>query len=211
MPAWSNKPPAVEKHLAFQLQRTPQDRPLCGIVTSEDMIGCNTHYWGGRTVPCEAPNCKACNESMPYRWHAYMSVYSEKSREHFLFEVTARAAVAFEQYRMAHGTLRGCLFNAVRPKRAKNSKVEIITKPADLTKYHIPDPPDLIKAMSVIWQLPAAGLPTSEGLGSTPQVRPSRRLLNRMRGENPTVTEPETLGDILAKSNGQSKKGDVKA
>lgn len=202
MPNWSNEAPKVERHLAFTLVRTPVDRPLQAIITSDDLLGCNTHYWGGRTLPCEAPDCKACNDASPFRWHAYFACIDPKSRHHFLFECTARAAIAFEQYRAAHGTLRGCWFKALRPKARRNSKVDIETKPADLTKIQLPDPPDIIKAMSVIWQLPGASLPTSPGLGGAPMVRPAKRVLQRMRGENPTPDQPETLGDIIAKANG---------
>lgn len=210
MPNWSNTPPPQDKHMAFALVRTPPDRPLTAIVTSDDLIGCNTHYWGGRTVPCEAPDCRACAESMPFRWHAYMSIFDQKTRDHMLFECTARAALAFEQYRVAHGTLRGCHFLAVRPKRGRNSRVEIVTKPADLTKITLPQAPDLVRAMSVIWQIPHAALPKHTGLNGSPDLSTNAAVLKRMRGDNPSTVDPPTMGEILSNTNGHKHKKGTK-
>lgn len=170
MPDWSNVVPAVDKHLAFTLRRTPSDHPLDAIVTSEDMVGCYTHFWGHRTVPCETPDCPACAAGMPFRWHCYMAAIDPKTREHFLFECTASAAKYFEQHRAAHGTLRGCFFRAMRPKRGRNSKVEILTKPADLTKIQLPPAPNVIQAMCVIWQIPTSATSSTEGRNYTPVV-----------------------------------------
>jgi len=206
MPNWSTEPPPSQKHMAFTLIRTPADRPLTAIATCEELIGCETHFWGGRTVPCEKPNCRACNESVPFRWHAYLTAYDPKTRDHFIFECTAHAAMAFTDYRSAHGTLRGCYFQAVRPKRGKNSKVEIATKPADIQKINLPEPPDLIKAMSVIWQLPAGGLPTSPGLDGHKQIRADARTLKQVTEQTPDVDEPPSIGSILSDPNPKPRK-----
>ena len=202
MPTWSTEPPPVPQHMGFKLRRTPPDAPLTAIVTSPDLIGCNTHYWGGRTYPCEMPDCKACNASIPFRWHAYLSAYDDHTHEHFLFECTAHAALAFRDYRAAQGTLRGCFFQALRPKRGKNGRIEIITKPADLTRCTLPQPPDLVRAISVIWQLPSLALPTSTGLDGAKQIRANARTIARMKGDRTDVPEPQTIGDVLA-GNGE--------
>lgn len=77
-----------------------------------------------------------------------------------LFEFTARAAEPLTQYRKAYGTLRGCLMNASRSNSAGNSRVTIRTKPADLEKITLPAEPNLLEALSIIWniELPAITL-----------------------------------------------------
>jgi hypothetical protein len=183
MPNWTNRRPENPDKYAYNLVRTPPDRPLTAICTADDLLGCHTHFYGNRTVPCEAPNCPACDDGMPSRWHAYLSAFDPKTHTHFLFECTAKAAQAFETYRDTYGTLRGCYFQALRPKRRKNSAVTIVTKPADLTRTNLPPPLDIPRAMSVIWQLPTSAIETPTAEHSTPTVAVQPEPLNRMRGQ----------------------------
>lgn len=155
MPNWSNELPPSNDQPGFTLRRTPPDRPLRAIATSTQLAVCYTHFWGGRTMPCESPDCDACRAMSPKRAHVYVSAYSPHNREHFLFECTAAAAEPFRDWIRANNTLRGCLFQASRPKRRRNAAVEILTKPADLTQINLPQPPDIAKAMTVIWRIPA--------------------------------------------------------
>jgi hypothetical protein len=153
MPRFSNAPPADQKEFALPIMRTPAHGKFQAIVTSEDLLGCNTHWWGGRTVPCEAPDCEACREGSPYRWHAYCSAFIPKTAIHVLFECTAQASETLVQYRVAHGTLRGCLIDAYRWRSAPNGRVIIRATPAAQPPDTLPKPPDLLKVLTVIWQL----------------------------------------------------------
>ena len=215
MPTWSNQLPKLQKHMGFDLRRTPQVSPLRAIVTSDDILVCDTHFFHGRTIPCEravtdvdgqltSGNCPACREAMPYRTHAYVSAFDAKTREHFLFECTAMAAKAFVEYRDANGTLHGCGFSATRPKGLKNSKICIETTPINLAKVHIPEPPDLIKALSVIWRLPAPAIEVEQLSHRSPSVSIQQAPLDRMRNQPDNVPDPPTVGDIL-KPNGKVK------
>lgn len=154
MPDFSNAPPSDPRGRSLDLLRCPAGKPLSAIVTSNDLIGCKTHYYGGKTVPCENEDCEACRDGVPWRWHSYLAAYSHGNNTHFILESTARATETFVQYRDAHGTLRGCLFKAERPRGRKNSQVYIQTRQADLAKYPIPDPPDLLQLLGMIWNLP---------------------------------------------------------
>lgn len=181
MPNWTSVPPTDDSHHAYTLKRTPSNRPLLAIVTSDDLLGCDTHYWGGRTVPCERPECKACQASIPYRWHGYVALWDPNTREQFLFEFTARAATALVDYRRTYGTLRGAAICAQRTKQTKNARVEIRCKPADLAKHTLPTAPDLRLALAVIWQLPHRAIDEEPGLDGRPQVRvngPVRKQLD---------------------------------
>jgi hypothetical protein len=153
MPKWSRTPPAAELRGNMDLVRTPTDGSIVAIVTSEDLIGTNTHFWGGRTVPCEPPSCPACDAGCPTRWHAYTAIFNPSSGTQQILELTAQASVAFCRYLDAHGSLRGCHFKAYRTGRARNSKIEVVTKPADLTKLVLPDPPDVMRVLATIWRI----------------------------------------------------------
>lgn len=212
MPNWSDQIPDPGTKYGFDLRRTPSDAPLTAIVITPDLIGCFTHYWGGHTLPCEDATCPACAENMPSRWHAYLGCWDPRTHQTFLFECTAKAAIAFEQYRDSFGTLRGCLFNATRPKRRKNARVEIITKPADLSKLTLPPPIDIVRAMSVVWQLPATACRTPSAQHSTPTVRPDPAILHRMRSElePPETANVHSIADTLTEINQHPQKSNGK-
>ena len=151
MPQFSREVPKDPRGSAFPIVRTPANGHLQAIVTSPDLIGCYTHYFKGRTAPCEGKRCEACQAGMPYRWHAYQSALTTKDHLHCLFECTAQAAENFTEYREAHGSLRGCLFQARRLHSRPNGRIIIITKPADLKEIVLPAPPDLISCLSILW------------------------------------------------------------
>lgn len=161
MPKWSHNIPDDPRGPALPIRRAPAYGKLIAIVTSPDLLGCYTHYWRGRTMPCEAPDCEACRNGMPYRWHAYFAAEDLKTCLHFLFEVTALAAEPFVDYRSAHGTLRGCLFESCRWQNRPNGRILIRTKPADLKERRIARAPDLEKCLSILWHLPTAQFDTS--------------------------------------------------
>lgn len=221
MPTWSTKLPKLQKHMGYDLRRTPQCASLQAIVTCPELLVCDTHFWGGRTIPCErqhveingtisAGNCPACNEAVPYRTHVYVSALETKTREHFIFECTAHAAKSLEEYRLANGTLRGCIMHASRPKMLKNAKVVIQTSPANLGRVNLPDPPNVILTLTTIWRLPLTGLAIEDKRHENPTVRTKKEPINRMREQPDNQPDPPTIGEILG-GNGNARKQKVKA
>lgn len=153
MPNYSNTPPADGRGPAFSIRRTPTRPPLSAIVTSEDLLGCATHFYGGRTIPCEAPDCPACLDQMPWRWHGYVAAIDLTTMQHFIFETTAQAADVFVAYRARHGTLRGCQFEAKRAHERPNGRVLLRCKPADLQRTNLPQAPDIPRALNTLWNI----------------------------------------------------------
>lgn len=151
---FSNTPPDDHRGQSLPIRRTPASKPLVAIVTSDDLTGTYTHYWKGHTTPCTGQDCEPCQNGMPYRWHAYLSAVDFQSGLHFLFETTAQAAEHFVEYRNAHGTLRGCCFQARRLNNRPNGRVLIQTKSTDLTQHAIPKQPDVHAALAILWSLP---------------------------------------------------------
>lgn len=153
MPTWSNQCPSDPRGHGLPLLRTPAGRSLHAVVTSDDIIGCNTHFWGGHTVPCEAPECDACAAGVPYRWHGYLSAYNVLDKLHFVFEVTAQAAQTFMNYRKEHGEMRCCQFEAYRWQHKKNGRVILKCERSAINPTALPRAPDLVRLMSIIWRL----------------------------------------------------------
>lgn len=155
MPHWTRQIPDDPRGPALPILRTPAFKKLVAIVTSSDLVGTYTHYFKGRTAPCEKPDCEACRNGLPFRWHAYLAAEQTSSALHFIFETTAIGAEPFIDYREQHGTLRGCLFEAARWNNRPNGRILIRTKPADLTERRLPQGPDLTKCLAILWDLPA--------------------------------------------------------
>lgn len=208
MPAWSNSLPKSKKHMGYDLIRTPESASIQAIITCDEFLVCDTHFWGGRTIPCErkkqnpdgtlsAGNCFACNESVPFRTHVYVSAFDVKSQEHFIFECTAHAAKPLDEYRQANGTLRGCVMHAVRPKGLKNAKVVIQTNTANLQRNPIPEPPNLILALSTIWRLPLTGLAIEHQKEGGDKVKTNSGPINRMREQPDNKPDPVPMSEVL--------------
>lgn len=227
MPTWRTKLPPEGKNVGYSLRRTPANGSLIAIITSADLLVCDTHYWHARTTPCERTcnaegktiedsHCAACQEKTPWRTHVYVAAFDAKKREHFIFECTSNAAKVLAEYRDAATTLRGCILNASRPKGGANSKVSIMTHAADLSKTFLPDAPDLPLALSVIWRLPRKAIelqrePVADmphGPDSRPRaahVRTRATVLAAMRDQIDNACDPPTIGEIVT-GNGELRK-----
>jgi hypothetical protein len=224
MPTWRNDLPTEQKHMGFDIRRTPQAGAVHGIITADDILVCDTHFFHGRTSPCERPqtdhpstdcvgSCPACAQAIPYRSHVYISCFDANRHEHFIFECTTHAAKPLAEYRAANKTLRGCILHATRPKGAKNSRVVIETNTANLAKLTIPAPPDLTLALSIIWRLAknaisearekAAQMDTADGFATRhPTLRIDANRLREMRDQPDNQPEPPTMAEVIA-GNGQ--------
>lgn len=157
---WSNQVPENSKGNALPIRRTPAGKPMEAIVTSFDLIGCFTHFWKGSTHPCQGEKCEACAEGQPYRWHAYMTAVDFFTNLHMIFECTAISAEFFTAFRERYASLRGCHFKATRWNSRPNGRILITTRMANLDERTLPEPPDLKKAMAILWSLPADDVQT---------------------------------------------------
>lgn len=152
---WSTEPPPEHRGQAIPIRRTPATGGLHAVVASHDLIGCATHFWGGRTYPCLGQDCPACTNASPWRWHAYMIAKSISTSLVFLFETTAGGAEAFVSYRHIHGTLRGCEFQASRLDKRANGQVIISTRPSTIDPRFLHAVGDLRLILSKLWNIPA--------------------------------------------------------
>jgi len=207
MPVFRNSIPQGSGDHGFDLRRTPANGALQGIVTCEDVLVCDTHFFRGRTTPCERTfndegktiddsACVPCREKIGFRTHVYVSVFDVKKREHFIFECTATAAKSLGEYKQSNGTLRGCILYASRPKGTKNSKVFIETNTANLQKLPIPKPPDIQKALCVIWRIPLNALEPVAEHKKNGRVKTNNSRISVMRDQLDNVPDPPSIADL---------------
>lgn len=188
MLSFQNDPPIDKRGIALPLTRTPQGKPLQGIILSDDLIGTNTHYYRGRTSPCDQENCEACNDGFPWRWHAYVVLYSRSNQAKTLFEMTAKCCEPLLTYRKAYGTLRGCVLSAKRQNSSANSRVILTTTRADLQQIQLPKCPDILKALSIIWNIELPSLSVEGVLKESPALNTTRNL--NLRANLPPMSMP---------------------
>lgn len=192
MPNWTRDLPTDSSAVTHRVKRCPAGGRITAIVTANDLLGCNTHYYRGRTQPCEAPNCPACNDGIGWRFHAYLSAVDTNTNEHFIFEFTAQAAEAFDVYRKAHGTLRGCLFEATRQGTKPNGRVIVRTKAADLTARVLPDPPNVQRVLTVLWNIPENAAQAADHHRPFPRISVDQTPQNNNNGrkgtKSPSIT-----------------------
>jgi len=227
MPTWRTELPPEGKNRGYDLIRTATSGNTIGIITCQELLVCDTHYWHGRTMPCERQcnaegrtiddtHCPACVEKAPWRTHVYVSLFDAKKREHLIFECTTHAAKPLKEYQDAAGTLRGCIMCACRPKATPNGKVAITTHAADLSKCWLPDAPEIPLVLSVIWRLPRTGLavqPEHEPALATdhrqgtkaPRLRTRAAVLAAMRAQPDNAGDEQTIGEVIA-GNGELQK-----
>ena len=192
---WSHSVPEEARKKSYTLKRCPTAGKLTGIVTVENLCGCYTHWYGGKTIPCQAPYCEPCKTGTPKRWHSYLAAWNAKTGEEFLFECTGQGAEYFESYRALTGTLKGCHFTAERLGTKKNGRVVITCRPANLNGLALPDPLMVPEVLSVIWQIPSTAVdPPVKGL-KRGTLRVDANIVDSMN--NPKSAE-EVLRELRA-------------
>ena len=213
MPTFRRNLPPEGTNTGFDLRRTPANGKILAVITCEGLIVCDTHYWHGRTVPCERivnaegrtiddSPCQACREKAAWRSHVYVSAFDHQKREHFLFECTAMAAKPLEEYQIGAGTLRGCAMHATRPRGLKNAKVAIQTNTSNVTRFPIPNPPDIAAALAVIWRLPRPAISAEPERKHATRLKAHADRLTQMRNQGDNEADPPKVGEILD-GNGQ--------
>jgi hypothetical protein len=168
MPQWTSAPPPDAAGHSMRLRRTPGPGSLNAIATAPEVLGCITHYWQHRTIPCEKDRCEACANGQAWRWHGYLPSWDPRTGEHFLFEFTAQAHDAFAHYARDHLTLIGCHWSACRLGDRPNGRVTIRTKPADLGKIKLPPPPNTQAILCQIWGIATRQVETPSRLKGAP-------------------------------------------
>lgn len=185
MATWTNRRPPTSDAGPMQIVRVPPTAPVSGLISSTDLIGCHTHFYRNRTIPCEGNRCPACNDGYTARWHAWVGLYLRRRAQHVLFEVTAAGSEHLARYADHYGSLRGADLKATRPNGKPNGRVQIVLMPGDLNGIQLPDPPDVLAALSKIWNIPLPDLNPGPNRGNGRLIYPQNR--DDLRTADPTL------------------------
>jgi hypothetical protein len=220
MPTFRNNLPTSARTENLKLRRVPPRGPLQAIILSTELTVVDTHYWRGRTCPCERElnpegftiddsNCEACQHKQGYRPHVYVACWDPRAEIRFLLEITPHAAKPLADYIADRGTLRGCSIYATRPKGKENAAVTITTAPVNQSITRLPNPPDVPAALAILWRLPrncmdpaAAVCREIDERSKEPvhvqQARPNPAAAHRLQNQPDNATDPPTIGAIIA-------------
>jgi hypothetical protein len=187
MPDWSNTPPTCPHDMQYRLIRAPAARSLHCVMLAEKPIGCPTHYWKGRTMPCETANCEPCQLGIPWRWHSYTPIQIWGSNEKCILELTAQASEQLGPALAEFQSLRGVEIVIDRPSRRPNGRVRIVVAPARRPEGSLPPCPNTIACMSHIWGTDDRPLATQPGkLGTNRILVPPNG-----NGDKPSLYTPQ--------------------
>lgn len=152
MPRFTRSPDGPAETFALRIIRTPHTREITLLSTCTIHVGAYTHWFNGRTTPCEAPDpCPACQEGRSARWHGYISALLLPHAEHVLWEFTAPLLEQIDAYIKQHGDLRRAKLLARRIKPYPTSRQTIWLRPGDAGDPPLPPQPDIAKILLHIW------------------------------------------------------------
>lgn len=163
MTEWSDQSPPQQPAAQYRLIRTPPFKPIRLLILSGKPLGCKTHYFRGRTAPCEGDACEACQQGLPWRWHAYLAVLALPNREKCILEMTAQATEQLQPAIHELGTLRGSIIITERPAKRPNGRVRVTMTRDRQPEASMPQPPNIIACMQHIWGLDDRPLTTRPG------------------------------------------------
>lgn len=182
MPEWFTNLPPEATNQSLPIRRTPPSKTITCIVTTEDLLGTMTHFYRGRTTPCERPDCEPCRDGQPWRYHAYVGAWARNAGLHFIFEMTAQAAEKLVEFREKYGTLRSCQIEAYRWGKRSNGRVVLKASPSGIPPTDLPLAPNMIKCLSVLWNIPLPDLDIAGRTKQAPKLSVSEKLaVSRLR------------------------------
>jgi len=148
-----HRPSTDQMPQQLPLLRVPP-KGLSGLVIlSHDIVGCDTHYWRGRTRPCEAPNCDACQANQRPRWRGYLAVMSQRTEKIGVIELTPAAVAPVDRAFRQARTLRGCQIALARKNEKPNGQLFAQISVPNETKEHLPKAPNLKTYLAKLWDL----------------------------------------------------------
>lgn len=176
MATWSDRPTRSNDNQPFKIYRCPANRPLKVICVSEMLIGCDLHYWKGRSVPCSGNECTACQAGQMPRWRGYFQGFSEDSRTVRIIEVTERVWGIFDAATKKHGSLRGLGVRIERMNGKVNGPLSATFEGMMKSPGELPEEADLIAILERMWEHRQGALPGMES-ESDPQGKANLRAI----------------------------------
>ena len=150
---WDHEPPKESRSIVWQIRRTPTGKKAGGLILSHRLVGTHTHFWHGRTRPCNQTSCEACDQGQKPRWHGYLALTDRELKERWITEIPALAADAVDRYFGEHRTLRGAWINLGRVNNKPNGRVVCSLRDSGVAAGLLPEGPTLQPILMRMWEV----------------------------------------------------------
>jgi hypothetical protein len=148
---WTEAPTPQGDGREWRVLRVPP-KGLAGlIVLSDELVGTDTHYFGGRTVPHAQENCQACAAGNQRRWHGYLAVWSPKHNTKWILEITDAAGDTVKKIKQKRPSLRSMSFAGQRVPVKPNGTLIVQLTDSDWAADGLPRAPDLRRMLMRMW------------------------------------------------------------
>lgn len=137
----------------WSIRRADANVPRKLICLGDDIFGCYTHFFRGRTTPCRTDSCEACDRKITPRYHGYICTVDIKDSTPTILEFTGPAALQFDQLRKEYGTLRGVQIIVGRANKRPNSRVNIVGQGVYAQPQKLPAEIPIWPLLAHIWGL----------------------------------------------------------
>lgn len=159
-PQWAASPPTVPESFALPLRRVPPKGVRGLVILSDHLIGCYTHYFAGRTQPCQTGNCDACNANNQRRWHGYLLVWNPTNGYRLVLELSHHASAQLAETTKTLTTLRTLAIAARRVPEKPNGKIILEIERTSHKPDELPPPIDTAKYLLHLWGVKRSPLKT---------------------------------------------------
>jgi len=125
------------------------------VILSPFVMGYDTHWTSGRTMPCtkRTGHCKGCEVHAPYKWIGWLHCLEIGQKEEFFLELTDHAFYDAERARGAHATYRGLSVIWIRKRSSMKSPVVCtLINPDSIDNDRLPPSKDVEPALRVAWR-----------------------------------------------------------
>lgn len=147
----SRRPSKEDGRIIYPLMRCGPKGFRNAVILSHDILGCYTHYWCRRTIPCRKEGCPACEKGYSPRWHGWVFVQSKLTANKVIFEFTAGGSGGLDKYFREHRTLRAAQINAWREPAKPNGRLIIEAFDSGIESELLPKGIKLLPILMRMW------------------------------------------------------------
>lgn len=195
-PFFQRRPTEGGGPIAYRLLRLKAADKFSGVVLSSDMIGCYTHWWGGRTQPCVGKECKACKANSETKWKGWMACLITKTAEIVITEFTHATVDEVTRFFDQHRTFKGSTVRLVRIGPRANGKLAVSFNDTRSQYTLLPECPNVPAILARMWGVDRT-LPMTEGptilVSPAPNVQPMRIPASGLESVGDRLEMPQGL------------------
>lgn len=148
---FARRPDAEHIVRKYDIVRCRAGKSLKGIMLAGDVCGAYTHWYGGKTVPCNGLTCPACSMNVEVRWHGYLPLYNTTTRNTIIAEITTAAVEPIDRWFREKRSLRGAFIEIMRGADRANAPLKSRVSDGPLPMEALPTAPHVREILEKMW------------------------------------------------------------